>query len=201
LEELYEKLKLTEQNTILYENKLKLLHNNNNDHTWREIDILQEKLQKQQYNLQQEKIQSEKIYLEFTLLKEWMNVIIYNLVKYLKIYNINIDLNQQNNLNNDDPKKLVEILYKYIENMLNIINDIKTGTFSIKPKKQEKKGANSQNNNNKQKNDSTNNKQEQDMMMMGNAENNNQNNNNNLSIESNNKRNSKKKTRKSKYMK
>merc|ERR1712130_555577 len=46
MQELYATLKQKEIESVKTENTLKLLHNNNNDHTWREIDVLQEKLNK-----------------------------------------------------------------------------------------------------------------------------------------------------------
>jgi len=137
LEELYEKLSKTEKQATALENELKVLHNNNNDHTWREIDGLQEKLQKEKSNLVQEKSQTEKINLEFTLFAEWISVIQSNLLKHLKKYKIDDELNaihQQLLKKESEPKQLVESLAEYIQIMLNIIKDIEQKTFSIKKK-------------------------------------------------------------------
>lgn len=137
LEELYEKLAAVEKEATALENELKVLHNNNNDHTWREIDSLQEKLQKEKSNLIQEKSQTEKINLEFTLFAEWISVIQNNLLKHLKNYKIDDELNriqQQMAKQDSDPKQLVESLADYIQIMLNIIKDIEQKTFSIKKK-------------------------------------------------------------------
>merc|ERR1719278_2396827 len=92
LAELYEKLASTEAEATALENELKVLHNNNNDHTWREIDGLQEKLQKEKSNLVLEKSQTEKIDLEFTLFAEWISVIQNNLLQHLKHYKIDDEL-------------------------------------------------------------------------------------------------------------
>lgn len=143
LQQLYETLKLKEKEAITYENKLKLLHNNNNDHTWREIDILQEELSKQENDLISEKHKQEKIDLQFTLLKEWINVIINNLLKYLKNYEINdklkeIETKYKSSLSSEtSPNDLIQILFQYIKIMKTIVNDKETKTFAIKQKQQQ----------------------------------------------------------------
>merc|ERR1712130_764075 len=135
LEELYEKLAVTETEAAALEKELKTLHNNNNDHTWREIDGLQEKLQKEKSNLVQEKSQTQKINLEFTLFAEWINVIQNKLLRYLKHYKIDDALNSiVTSSNTSSPKELVESLAEYIQIMQNIIRDIEEKTFSIKKK-------------------------------------------------------------------
>ena len=88
LHSLYEELNDKEVECEAAEQRLKVLHSNNNDHTWREIDILQETLQKKKHALTSEKAQSEKMQLEFTKLREWMDVIIANLLKHLKRYQV-----------------------------------------------------------------------------------------------------------------
>merc|ERR1712087_656762 len=138
LEELYEKLAKTETEAAALEKELKALHNNNNDHTWREIDGLQEKLQKEKSNLVLEKSQTEKIDLEFTLFAEWISVIQNNLLQHLKHYKIDDELTQiRQKYTKQEPAELVESLSEYIQIMLNIIGDIEQKTFSIKKKNRE----------------------------------------------------------------
>merc|ERR1712130_567911 len=142
MQELYATLKQKEIESVKTENTLKLLHNNNNDHTWREIDVLQEKLNKKNANLMQEQQQRQKIQKKFTLLKEWMNVIITNLhkkclAKY-KIDQVQQLRNKLNNVQSDQaPKDLLGILEKYIQILLDITKDIETRTFAIQPKEQQ----------------------------------------------------------------
>merc|ERR1712204_80950 len=108
LEDLYAKLDATQKEAAALETQLKVLHNNNNDHTWREIDGLQENLQKAKSNLVAEKSQTEKINLEFTLFAEWMSEI-QNKLKAIK---------QQRGVT---PKDLVDSLGEYIQIMQDII--------------------------------------------------------------------------------
>merc|ERR1712130_594049 len=139
MQELYATLKQKEIESVKTENTLKLLHNNNNDHTWREIDVLQEKLNKKNANLMQEQ---QKLQKKFTLLKGWMNVIITNLhkkclAKY-KIDQVQQLRNKLNNVQSDQaPKDLLGILEKYIQILLDITKDIETRTFAIQPKEQQ----------------------------------------------------------------
>merc|ERR1711972_290803 len=88
LQALYEELNAKEAECEAAEQRLKVLHSNNNDHTWREIDILQETLSKKKHALISEKAQTEKMQLEFTLLREWMDAIIANLLKHLRRYQV-----------------------------------------------------------------------------------------------------------------
>jgi len=143
LHDLYEELNAKESECESLEQRLKVLHSNNNDHTWREIDILQEALQKKKHALISEQAQSEQMQLEFTLLREWMDVIIANLLKHLRRYQVDdqiaaIEARFAAAVGDDDqtskPKELVAMLESYIQIMLDIVDDLETKTFAIKQK-------------------------------------------------------------------
>jgi len=122
LEDLYAKLDATQKEAAALETQLKVLHNNNNDHTWREIDGLQESLQKAKSNLVAEKSQTEKINLEFTLFAEWMSVIQNNFVRKLNAnYKIEDKLKAIKQQRGETPKDLVDSLAEYIQLMQDII--------------------------------------------------------------------------------
>ena len=120
-----------------------MLHSNNNDHTWREIDILQETLSKKKQTLISEKAQSEKMQLEFTLLREWMDVIIANLLQHLRRYQVDDRIQAIHDrftaaVGDHDgaskPKELVAMLEQHIQIMLDIVDDIESKSFAIKQK-------------------------------------------------------------------
>jgi len=138
LHSLYEELNDKEVECEAAEQRLKVLHSNNNDHTWREIDILQETLQKKKHALTSEKAQSEKMQLEFTKLREWMDVIIANLLKHLKRYQVDDRIKAIETRfgggGASKPKELVAMLEAHIQIMLDIVADIETETFAIKQK-------------------------------------------------------------------
>merc|ERR1712013_760542 len=116
------------------EEQLKVLHANNNDHTWREIDQLQETLSKKKHTLTSEKQKSE---LEFTLLAEWMHVIMANLGKHLRHYHVDERVQKIDAMfkqSDCDTRQQVSRLEQYIQVMLDIISDIESGTFAIKHK-------------------------------------------------------------------
>merc|ERR1712129_466795 len=104
---------------------------------WREIDQLQETLSKKKHTLTSEKQQSEKIELEFTLLAEWMHVIMANLGKHLRHYHVDERVQKIDAIfkqSDCDTRQQVSRLEQYIQVMLDIISDIESGTFAIKHK-------------------------------------------------------------------
>jgi len=139
LQELYAARTEREAESEALEEQLKVLHANNNDHTWREIDMLQETLSKKKHTLASEKQQAEKIQLEFTLLAEWMHVIMANLQRHLRHYQVDdrmqrIDATYNTATASHDTRQQVNRLEEYIQVMLDIIDDIESGTFAIKQK-------------------------------------------------------------------
>jgi len=136
LQELYAARTEREAELEALEEQLKVVHANNNDHTWREIDMLQETLSKKKHTLTSEKAQSEKIELEFTLLTEWMNVIMANLQRHLRHYHVDERVQQIGNSKDGqkDTRSQVNRLEQYIQVMLDIIADIESGTHAIKHK-------------------------------------------------------------------
>merc|ERR1712013_18088 len=137
LQELYAARSEREAESETLEEQLKVLHANNNDHTWREIDQLQETLSKKKHGLTSEKQQSEKIELEFTLLAEWMHVIMANLGKHLRHYHVDERVQKIDAMfkqSDCDTRQQVSRLEQYIQVMLDIISDIESGTFAIKHK-------------------------------------------------------------------
>merc|ERR1712025_1199291 len=90
-----------------------------------------------------EKAQSEKMQLEFTLLREWMDVIIANLLQHLRRYQVDDRIQAINDrfaaaVGDMDgasrPKELVTMLDEHIQIMLDIVADIESKSFTIKQK-------------------------------------------------------------------
>merc|ERR1712087_371025 len=139
LQELYAARTEREAESEALEEKLKALHANNNDHTWREIDQLQETLQKKKHTLTSEKAQSEKIELEFTLLAEWMSVIMANLQSHLREYDVDERVRKIDAMfkeKDSNPRQSVGKLEQYIQVMLDIIEDVESGKCAIQHKQQ-----------------------------------------------------------------
>ena len=135
--------------------ELNTVANQQTDHTWREVDYLQEKLQNSQNDLLTQKIINERVDMRTTALEQWMIVTLNKLNHYInqweidpKEYNLpdisslkisNLDGNNENENENENennlasnPTQMLQILLSYIQTFVLIVQDLQNGTNKFK---------------------------------------------------------------------
>jgi len=105
------------------EDHLKVLSSASTEHSWREVDVIQEKLQSSLARLQHKKEEADKLATNITQLKEWIHSVILKIDQYLSVY----DLKLVPAVGLQSPIEVIEALKQRIFMIAMVIEDLASG--------------------------------------------------------------------------